>query len=232
MKRILLLIFVLLGAFSFLSFPTKSLALASPPACGAGKCNNGTECTSPQTCQGAIPGSLCSGTCAIPAPSVCNAAGQSCAQDTPRNPVNGLSCYNTASSGFTGICASTPPAGSGAPGTGVTGPAAAGFSLKDISNFLNSRPGNVPNGGANGLSGIISVILSVLVLIAIILCLFYLIWGGFNWVTSEGDKTRLESARQKVIYAILGLFVVFCSFLIMNLIYYFLFRHLATGVGL
>ena len=92
--------------------------------------------------------------------------------------------------------------------------------------------GGVPQGGRNTMANIISLILGALILIAIVLSLLYLAWGGFNWITSEGDKTRLESARQKVIYAILGLVVVFLSFVVINLIYQFFFRHLATGVGL
>jgi hypothetical protein len=91
--------------------------------------------------------------------------------------------------------------------------------------------GGIPQGGASTLQGIIGVVLSTLVLFTVILCLLYLAWGGFNWITSEGEKTRIESARQKVIYAILGLIVVFFSFVTINLIYQFFFRRLATGVG-
>ena len=39
---------------------------------------------------------------------------------------------------------------------------------------------------------------------------------------SEGDKQRVSSARQKVVWAIIGLLVVFFAFLIINAIYNFL----------
>ena len=91
--------------------------------------------------------------------------------------------------------------------------------------------GMVPSGGASTLNNVLRLIVSLLILFAIILSLLYLIWGGINWLTSEGDKTRLEAARQKIIYAILGLILVFVSYLVLNLIYYFFFRHNLTGVG-
>jgi TRAP-type C4-dicarboxylate transport system permease small subunit len=66
-------------------------------------------------------------------------------------------------------------------------------------------------------------------LAAVILSLFFLVWGGFNWLMSEGDKQRLGNARQKVVYAILGLIVAFFSFLIVNTIYAFLLGNNSGG---
>jgi len=81
--------------------------------------------------------------------------------------------------------------------------------------------GGMPQGGINSLGNIVGVGLDLLVLVAIFLCLLYLIWGGFNWMMSEGDKQKLNKARQKIVYAIIGLVVVFLSFLIINVFYWF-----------
>jgi magnesium-transporting ATPase (P-type) len=99
-------------------------------------------------------------------------------------------------------------------------------------NYPIIGPTGIPQGGAIELNHIVDVFLGILVLIAVVLCLLFLLWGAFNWITSEGDKTKIESARQKIIYAILGLVVVFASFLVINLIYQFFFGHLSTGIGL
>jgi len=82
--------------------------------------------------------------------------------------------------------------------------------------------GGMPQGGpGDALPNIVSVGLDLLVLTAVILCLFYLIWGGINWMMSEGDKERLNKARQKIVFSIIGLGIVFISFLIINVFYAF-----------
>ena len=38
---------------------------------------------------------------------------------------------------------------------------------------------------------------------------------------SEGDKQRISNARQKVVYSIIGLAIVFMAFLMINVFYRF-----------
>ncbi len=59
---------------------------------------------------------------------------------------------------------------------------------------------------------------SFLLLIAFILAFFYLILGGISWLTSGGDKANIETARNKIIAAILGLIIVAATWAIFQLI--------------
>ena len=95
---------------------------------------------------------------------------------------------------------------------------------------IDTPPG-IPTGGfENGPLGtgpstaenIIQTAISAIVIFIIILVLVYLIWGGFDWMLSHGDKAKIEAARLKILYAIVGLFVVFFSIFIVNLVGYFL----------
>jgi hypothetical protein len=63
--------------------------------------------------------------------------------------------------------------------------------------------------------------LQVLITAAVAIALVSLIWGGISWTMSGGDKTKLQAARNTVLYAIVGLITSFLSFLIVNLIGYF-----------
>lgn len=63
--------------------------------------------------------------------------------------------------------------------------------------------------------------LQVLLTATIALALVFLIWGGISWVISEGDKTKLQAARNTVIFSIVGLITSLLSFAIVNLIGYF-----------
>ncbi len=57
-----------------------------------------------------------------------------------------------------------------------------------------------------------------LLLIAFILAFFYLILGGIAWLTSGGDKSAVEAARNKIIAAIIGLIIVASTWALFQLI--------------
>lgn len=47
-----------------------------------------------------------------------------------------------------------------------------------------------------------------------LLVFVYLIWGGIEWLTAGGDKSKTESARTKITNAIIGLAIVASAFAI------------------
>ena len=50
---------------------------------------------------------------------------------------------------------------------------------------------------------------------------FFLL-GAFEWITSGGDKTKVENARNKITSAVIGLVIVAASYALINLIVNFL----------
>ncbi len=67
-------------------------------------------------------------------------------------------------------------------------------------------------------SKLVSDVLSYLFVIGAIVALVFLIWGGIKWITSGGDKAKVEGARNTIIGAIIGLIIIFASYLIINLV--------------
>ncbi|MCA9368851.1 MAG: hypothetical protein H6773_04535 [Pseudomonadales bacterium] len=65
-----------------------------------------------------------------------------------------------------------------------------------------------PANHGSGFGALIGGIMSFAMAIAALLVLFYLIWGAFEWVTSAGDKGKLEKARQRIMGAITGIIVL------------------------
>ncbi|MFH2021698.1 MAG: hypothetical protein ABIJ33_00230 [Patescibacteria group bacterium] len=51
-----------------------------------------------------------------------------------------------------------------------------------------------------------------------IMVLLYFIWGAVEWISSGGDKNKLESARNKMLHAVLGLIILVSSFVIIGFI--------------
>lgn len=82
-------------------------------------------------------------------------------------------------------------------------------------------PGVIPQGGIeSGGKGATALQNGIVILLMgiTVLSLFFLIWGGIKWITSEGDKTKLDAARKTLIYALVGLVLAFLSFFIVNFV--------------
>ena len=76
---------------------------------------------------------------------------------------------------------------------------------------------------------LISRILTMALYGGVLVCFMYLIWGGFQWITSGGDKQTVETARQKITQAVIGLTVLACTWVIIVLIGKFLGIQLFGG---
>ncbi len=60
--------------------------------------------------------------------------------------------------------------------------------------------------------------INLIFILSVIVALLYLIWGGFKWLTSGGDKTAVQGAREHIVAAIVGLVIIFLSYFILNFI--------------
>lgn len=76
-------------------------------------------------------------------------------------------------------------------------------------------------------SNVVGTLITTVFIIAIIVALFYLIWGGFKWLTSGGDKAAVQAAREHIVAAIIGLVIIFLSYFILNIVLGFF--HLSLG---
>jgi len=86
--------------------------------------------------------------------------------------------------------------------------------------------------GGNNLSTgtLVGRVISLLLLVAVLIALVFLVIGGIRWITSGGDKTKLESARGHLVAAIVGLIVALLAYLIINVVLH-LFGLNAGGVS-
>ncbi len=95
------------------------------------------------------------------------------------------------------------------------------FAQNTTGNFcpagLGSNLCNLSIGAAIG--GLISFIF----VLAAIIALIFLLIGGIRWITSGGDKSNIEGARDSIIAAIVGLVIIFLSYVILNVVLHFLF---------
>lgn len=76
---------------------------------------------------------------------------------------------------------------------------------KDCSSFLNTGQDVI---AFTSIGNILSVFINFLIIISGIYALINLSLGGFQYLSSGGDKTQIEHSRQRIVYAILGLGIV------------------------
>lgn len=79
----------------------------------------------------------------------------------------------------------------------------------------------------NKIGGIIGAVIQVLLILAILLCLFFLLYGGIRYISSGGDKGKIDQARGTLTAAVVGLIISLLAFFILNLVLFVI-----TGRGL
>lgn len=72
---------------------------------------------------------------------------------------------------------------------------------------------------ANG--SIIATIVTFLLVLSVILALFFIIRGAIRWISSGGDRGKVDQARSTITTAIIGLVVALVVYFIVNFILYF-----------
>lgn len=77
-----------------------------------------------------------------------------------------------------------------------------------------SQAGNGPGAFTNLLESIINLLLFILGAIAVIM----IIIGGIRYTTSNGDQTQVTSAKNTILYAIVGLVVAIMAYALINFV--------------
>lgn len=72
--------------------------------------------------------------------------------------------------------------------------------------------------GSTAIGMLLSQVFAGLFLLAFITAFFYLITGAMHWITSGGDKTKLEEARNRIVHSVVGIIVVASSWAIISLV--------------
>jgi hypothetical protein len=67
-------------------------------------------------------------------------------------------------------------------------------------------------------TGVISAIIGFMTICAAIWFIFMFLIGGYTWMTSFGDKQRLQEARDRIVNALIGLVIVVGGWAILALV--------------
>lgn len=64
----------------------------------------------------------------------------------------------------------------------------------------------------------VTIAVSFALIVASLAFFFILVIGGVKWITSGGDKGKVEGARSQITAGLIGLVIVFASWAILNII--------------
>ena len=67
------------------------------------------------------------------------------------------------------------------------------------------------------IGSLIGGIVGIAIIIAGLLAFIYLVWGGIEWISSGGDKAGMESARNRITAAFVGLGIVVAAWAVAKL---------------
>lgn len=101
---------------------------------------------------------------------------------------------------------------------------AAGFQIPGDNGVPQTVP--IPSGIPAGLQGglqtsgknVLTLGLNLLFYGAVILAVVMVIYSGIEWIISKGDPVRIQAAKSRLLYSIIGLVVVSMAFLIFNVL--------------
>lgn len=82
-------------------------------------------------------------------------------------------------------------------------------------------PPNIPS-GVDSSTNVIQASLNLLVIVGIVAALIFTLYGGVLWITSSGDKAKIDKARRTIIFSIIGIIVMVLAWSIVGFIGYIL----------
>lgn len=72
--------------------------------------------------------------------------------------------------------------------------------------------------GAGGISKFLSNLVTLIYSLAVVVLIFMVLWGAFDWMTSEGDKEKVASAQRKLLNAFIGILLFAVAFAVIRVV--------------
>ena len=70
--------------------------------------------------------------------------------------------------------------------------------------------------GAEGISKFFNNFITLIYSVAAVVFILMILWGAWDWITSGGEKDKIDAARRKIINAIVGILLFAAAFAIIN----------------
>mgnify|MGYP001019427279 CR=1 FL=1 len=78
--------------------------------------------------------------------------------------------------------------------------------------------GNGMKDGVGDANSLVKDVVNIILWIVGILSVIMLVWGGIKYTTSAGDSNKVTSAKNTIIYAVIGLIIAILAYAIVNFV--------------
>lgn len=99
--------------------------------------------------------------------------------------------------------------------TTVVLPQYAGASAKSQ---IQSGVNSVNDGSSTDLGGLLRTVVNILLFLLGAIAVIMIVVGGIRYTTSNGDSSSLKSARDTILYSVVGLVVALLAYAIVNFV--------------
>ena len=101
-----------------------------------------------------------------------------------------------------------------------------GSASAQVSSGINAATTNeMKNKQIDGNNGVIRTVSNILIWVVGIVLVIMIMWSGFKYITAAGDTSKVASAKNSLIYAIVGLIIAILAYAIVN----FVIEHLGAS---
>jgi fumarate reductase subunit D len=76
---------------------------------------------------------------------------------------------------------------------------------------------------------IIGQIRNFILIVGVLIILIFIIWGGIDYITARGDETKIKSAKNKIVGALIGAAIVLSAFALLATVRTILSRRSLLG---
>lgn len=86
----------------------------------------------------------------------------------------------------------------------------------NLRNGVDSAKGDGSADKVDDPNSLVKTVVNTILYVVGILSVIMLIWGGINYTTSAGDSNKVTTAKNTIIYAVIGLIVAIFAYAIVN----------------
>lgn len=87
-----------------------------------------------------------------------------------------------------------------------------------VSGGVNCAGNTFTQSNLTGSDGIVTDVVNTMIYVTGILAVIFIIIGGIRYIVSQGDEKSIKSAKDTIMYAIIGLLLAILAFAIVNFV--------------
>lgn len=88
--------------------------------------------------------------------------------------------------------------------------------LAQITNPVLENPNDIAENPSNYVNNAVQSIISIFFIVAVVYFIWHLVMSAYHMISSNGDPKKYEEAQKSILYAFVGLIVVFSIFAILK----------------